>query len=116
VHRPITGHTPAAARGILESSPEQTGTDNQNHTYTKEFIMSNTIFGRYLAYLFIGGAMVGSAALGLAGMADAATQPANPGFNAPGVTAHPAPNATPGWHNHHGQHHIDNLVHNGFHR
>jgi hypothetical protein len=69
---------------------------------------------RYIAVpVFIGGA-----ALGMAGMANAATysQPADPNFNAPAVTAHPAPNATPGWHNHHGQHHIDNLVHNGFHR
>lgn len=78
--------------------------------------MTDTIFGRYLAYLFVGGAIVGGAALGLAGMADAATTATHTGPVAPHVQAHPAPNATPGWHNHHGEHHIDNLVHNGFHR
>ena len=78
--------------------------------------MKNTVFGRYLAYLFVGGAIVGGASLGLAGMADAATysQPANPGFSAPGVKAHPAPSATPGWHNHHGVHHIEALIHHGY--
>jgi hypothetical protein len=81
--------------------------------------MKDTVFGRYLAYLFVGGAIVGGAALGLAGVADAATMtdPANPGHSyAPSVTAHPAPNATPGWYSHHGVHHIDNLVNNGYHR
>jgi hypothetical protein len=80
--------------------------------------MNNTIFGRYLAYLFIGGTIAGTAALGLAGMADAATDShaTHPGVSASSVKAHPAPNATPGWHNHHGERHIENLVHNGFHR
>jgi hypothetical protein len=69
---------------------------------------------RYIAVpLFLGGA-----ALGMAGMASAATysQPADPGFTAPSVKAHPAPGATPGWHNHHGEYHIRNLVNNGYHR
>lgn len=69
---------------------------------------------RYLAVpVFLGGA-----ALGMAGVAGAATysQPADPGFHAPSVTAHPAPGAQPGWHNHHGMPHIQNLLNNGYHR
>jgi hypothetical protein len=53
----------------------------------------------------------------MAGMANAATMtdPANPGHSfSPSVKAHPAPSATPGWRNHHGMHHIEALIHNGY--
>jgi hypothetical protein len=66
---------------------------------------------RYIAVpLFLAGA-----ALGMAGMASAATysQPADPGFNAPSVKAHPAPSATPGSY-YHGMHHIEALIKEGF--
>jgi hypothetical protein len=69
---------------------------------------------RYIAVpLFLGGA-----ALGMAGMANAATysQPSNPDFNAPSVKAHPAPNAIPGWSNRHGAVHIQNLINDGYRR
>jgi hypothetical protein len=48
----------------------------------------------------------------MAGMANAATQtqPTGPGHSfAPGVRAHPAPQALPGWHDHHGVNHIEHL-------
>ncbi|MGH3583506.1 MAG: hypothetical protein ACRDUB_18090 [Mycobacterium sp.] len=61
--------------------------------------------------------MIGGAALGLAGVANAATTggqaPTGPGYSySPDTYAHPAPNATPGWHNHHGPQHIANLLGN----
>ncbi len=80
---------------------------------------NNTItarIARYIALPIVSAGIIGGAALGMAGMANAATysQPASPGFNAPSVKAHPAPSATPGWHNHHGMHHIEALIHNGY--
>ena len=51
-------------------------------------------------------------------MASAATQtqPSGPGYSyAPIVKAHPAPQAQPGWHGHHGVTHIERLV-PGYHR
>jgi hypothetical protein len=74
-------------------------------------MMKNTM-ARYLALLFIGGTAVGGAALGLAGMANAAssTEPTGPGYSyAPSVKAKPAHEATPGAHNHHGIWHIKTL-------
>ena len=76
--------------------------------------MIKNVFARYLALLFIGGSAIGGAAVGLAGMANAATvtTPTGPGYSyAPSVKAKPAPEATPGWHNHHGVWHI-NALHN----
>jgi hypothetical protein len=48
--------------------------------------------------------VIGGAAIGMAGTTGAATiQPTVPGhFYSPGVKAHPAPQAMPGWHGHHG--------------
>ena len=67
-------------------------------------------FARYIAVP----AMIGGAALGLAGMANATATggqaPTGPGYSySPESHAHPAPTAAPGWHNHHGPQHIVNL-------
>ena len=75
--------------------------------------MIKNVFARYLAMLLIGGALIGGAAVALAGMASAApvTQPrTGSGYNyAPTVKAHPAPTQQPGWRNHHGVWHIKSL-------
>ena len=65
---------------------------------------------RYFLLLISAGIIV-AAALGLAGAAYAATADVNqPNIVAtPGVKAHPAPNAMPGWHWHHGIHHLQDL-------
>jgi hypothetical protein len=55
-------------------------------------------------------ALIGGAALGLAGMANAATLDQSTGNNfGPHTTAAPAPNATPGWHYHHGIYKVQSL-------
>ncbi|MDT5069063.1 MAG: hypothetical protein QOK02_5218 [Mycobacterium sp.] len=58
-------------------------------------------------------AIIGGAALGLAGMASASTTaqaPSGPGYSySPAVKAHPAPTATPGWYGNHGPARIANL-------
>ena len=77
--------------------------------------MIKNVFARYLVLLTVGGSLIGGAAVGLAGMASAATptQPSGPGYSySPSVKAHPAPEAKPGWHNHHGAWHISALNHN----
>lgn len=65
-----------------------------------------TIIARNLARFVAMPAMIGAAALGLAGMANAATgsqAPTGPGYSySPGTYAKPAPTAKPGWHNNHG--------------
>jgi hypothetical protein len=55
--------------------------------------------------------MIGAAALGLAGMANATTTaPTGPGYSySPGTYAKPAPTAKPGWHDNHGPQRIANL-------
>ena len=63
--------------------------------------MIKNVFARYLAMLAIGGSILGGAAIGLAGMASAATptQPSQStsGYNyAPTVKAQPAPEMQPG--------------------
>jgi hypothetical protein len=65
---------------------------------------------RYFLLLISAGIIV-AAALGLAGAAYAATTDVNqPNIVAtPSVKAHPAPNAMPGWHWHHGIHHLQDL-------
>jgi hypothetical protein len=75
-------------------------------------------FARYFALPIVSAGIIGGAALGMAGMANAATptEPSGPGHSyAPPVQAHPAPEAVPGWHNHHGVWHVENL-HPGYHR
>jgi hypothetical protein len=75
---------------------------------------NNTItarIARYIALPVVSAGIIGGAALGLAGMANAATQisPSGPDNKfAPSVTAHPAPEAPPGWQNHHGPAKIHN--------
>ena len=66
---------------------------------------------RLFAMPIIAAGIIGGAALGLAGTASAATtdvqQPNT--VAAPSVTAHPAPEAQPGWKWHHGVHHLNDL-------
>ena len=59
---------------------------------------------RYLLLLISAGIVV-AAALGLAGAADAASTDTKQ----PNVTAHPAPDAMPGWRWHHGVYHLQDL-------
>ena len=69
-------------------------------------------FARYFALPIVSAGIIGGAALGMAGMASAATQtqPTGPGHSyAPVVKAHPAPQAQPGWHGHHGVNRIEHL-------
>jgi hypothetical protein len=67
-------------------------------------------FARYIAVP----AMIGGAALGLAGLANATTTaqaPTGPGYSySPDTYAKPAPTATPGWHNNHGPARIAHLL------
>ncbi len=104
------------------SSLEQIGAGHEKPTRTVELEMTtNTItrsFARYFALPIVSAGIIGGAALGMAGMANAATQtqPTGPGYSyAPSVKAHPAPEAQPGWHGHHGVNHIEHLV-RGYHR
>ena len=75
-------------------------------------------FARYFALPIVSAGIIGGAALGMAGMANAATptHPSNPGHSyGPVVKAHPAPQAQPGWQGHHGPNKIQHLV-PGYHR
>jgi hypothetical protein len=65
---------------------------------------------RIFALPIIAAGIIGGAALGLAGTASAATDtPQHTTVAAPSVKAHPAPDAVPGWRNHHGIYHLQNL-------
>jgi hypothetical protein len=66
---------------------------------------------RLLALPVLSAGIIGGAALGLAGTANASAQaPNGPGYSySPQVKAHPAPSATPGWRAHHGARHIADL-------
>jgi len=68
-------------------------------------------FARLVALPIVSAGIIGGAALGLAGTASAATTDAQrPNIVAtPSVKAHPAPEAMPGWHWHHGVHHLQDL-------
>jgi hypothetical protein len=76
---------------------------------------NNTItarIARYIALPVVSAGIVGGAALGMAGMANAATQtqPTGPGYMySPSVTAAPAPGVDPGWHDNHGVWRIEKL-------
>lgn len=64
-----------------------------------------------IALPVVSAGIMGAAALGLAGMANATTTVTQNGPNASIVTtpdtyAHPAPNAIPGWYFHHGIGHL----------
>ena len=67
-------------------------------------------FARYIAMPAVAAAILGGAALGMAGMANAATlvDPHSGNVATPNVKAHPAPDAVPGWHGHHGVWHVEN--------
>ena len=72
-----------------------------------------TNIARIFALSVMSAGIIGGAALGMAGMANAATStaPSGPGHSyAPIVKAHPAPQAQPGWHGHHSVNHIEHLV------
>jgi hypothetical protein len=72
----------------------------------------NSMIARYLALPVVSAGILGGAALGLAGMANATTptSPTGPGYSyAPSVKAKPAPEAKPGWRNHKGIWHINAL-------
>ena len=74
--------------------------------------MNTTRFARYFALPIVSAGIIGGAALGLAGTANAATTDASaqPAIVAtPDVKAHPAPEALPGWRWHHGIYHLENL-------
>ena len=74
--------------------------------------MTKNMIARYIALPVVSAGIFGGAALGLAGMANAATptEPTGPGYSyAPSVKAMPAPEAKPGWRNHHGVWHINAL-------
>ena len=68
--------------------------------------MIKNVFARYLVLLTVGGSLLGGAAVGLAGMASAAT---TNGATGPGYSYAPSVKAKPGWHNHHGVWHINAL-------
>ncbi len=74
-------------------------------------------FARYFALPIVSAGIIGGAALGLAGVASAApSEVREPNVVAtPSVTAHPAPDAVPGWHWHHGIYHLHTLA-PGYHR
>ena len=64
-------------------------------------------FARYIALPVVSAGILGGAALGLAGMANATTtvtqnSPSASIVTSPDTYAKPAPNALPGWHHHHG--------------
>ena len=70
---------------------------------------------RLIALPVVSAGILGGAALGLAGMANAAATggqaPTGPGHSySPNTYAKPAPTQKPGWHNHHGPQHIANLM------
>lgn len=68
-------------------------------------------FARYIALPAVSLGIIGGAALGLAGAANAATYdtPSPSIVATPNVKAHPAPNAVPGHHWHHGMWHLSAL-------
>jgi hypothetical protein len=70
---------------------------------------------RIVALPIVSAGILGGAALGLAGMANAQTvgsqAPTGPGYSySPQTHAHPAPTAKPGWHNNHGPAYIAHLT------
>jgi hypothetical protein len=71
-----------------------------------------TTFARTVALSVVSAGVIGGAALGMAGMANAATStpPTVPGHSySPVVKAAPAPEAMPGWHGRHGVNHIQHF-------
>ena len=73
--------------------------------------MTKNSIARYIALPIVWAGILGGAAVGVAGMANATTSTKpGPGHSyAPSVKAKPAPEAKPGWHNHKGIWHIHAL-------
>ena len=73
--------------------------------------MNTTRFARYFALPIVSAGIIGGAALGLAGAANAATTDVRPPavVATPDTKAHAAPEAQPGWYWHHGVHHLSDL-------
>ena len=73
--------------------------------------MNTTRFARYFALPIVSAGIIGGAALGLAGAANAATTDIRPPavIATPDTKAHAAPEAQPGWYWHHGVHHLADL-------
>jgi hypothetical protein len=74
--------------------------------------MTKDMFAGHIALPVLSAGIVGGAALGLAGMANAATPTvaSGPGYSyAPSVEAKPAPESKPGRRNHKGIRHINAL-------
>ena len=75
-----------------------------------------TTTARIFALPVLALAISGAAALGATGVANASTglggqDPTGPGYSySPQTHATPAPNATPGWHGHHGLAHVAHLT------
>jgi hypothetical protein len=109
-----TGH-PTDTAFALRHSYLIAGTHRPRNlkAHSDKRIHDMTIARNFVRYIAMP-AMIGAAALGMAGMANATTSggqgPSGPGHSfSPNTHAHPAPNSQPGWHNHHGPQHIANL-------
>lgn len=75
--------------------------------------MTKNMIARYIALPIVSAGIFGGAALGLAGMASAASTnvATGPGYSyAPSVNAKPASQSTPGHHNHKGIAHVNALT------
>ncbi len=75
--------------------------------------MNKNMIARYIALPIVSAGIFCGAALGLAGMASAASTnvATGPGYSyAPSVKAKPAPESTPGYHNHKGIAHVNALT------
>jgi hypothetical protein len=74
-----------------------------------------TSIARLIALPIVSAGIIGGAALGLAGMANAQTvggqEPTGPGYSfSPQTHAHPAPTVKPGWHNNPGPAYIAHIT------
>jgi hypothetical protein len=75
-----------------------------------------TSIARLIALPIVSAGIIGGAALGLAGMANAAPtvggqEATGPGYSySPQTHAKPAPSQQPGWHAHHGPQHVTHLT------
>lgn len=74
-----------------------------------------TSIARLIALPIVSAGIIGGAALGLAGMANAQTaggqEATGPGYSyGPHTFANPAPTQQPGWHAHHGPQHVTHLT------
>lgn len=118
---PVTGRSPDIQRGLrpafLVHRRNAAAQKLKSQLTQENSEMISNIARAFVLSVVSAGIIVG-AALGMAGMANAATQtqPSGPGYSyAPAVKAHPAPEAVPGWHGHHGADRIQHFV-PGYHR